>query len=71
MARGPDCNHEPITGFAIAELHTVSQRMERAALVDALDFELGAIRDLELDQTADFYGNAWYYLPVHVADLYA
>lgn len=39
--------------------------------MDALDFEFGAIRDLDLDQMADFYGNAWYYLWVHVADLYA
>ncbi len=37
--------------------------------MDALDFELGAIRDLVPDQTVDLDGTAGYYLLLHVADL--
>lgn len=37
--------------------------------MDALDFELGAIRDLSPDQTADYDGTAGYDLLLHVADL--
>ena len=37
--------------------------------MDALDFELGAIRDLGPDQTADLDGTAGYDLLLHVADL--
>ena len=43
--------------------------MELAALVDALDFELGAIRYLGPDQTADLDGTAGYDLLLHVEDL--